>query len=166
VRRIRPLGSLLLGLASLGLALLMAGYIEQGVQTHLSNGNPQLAADSLAMLWSPAIFALTGILILLGVVLQLLRLLGSRIVGPRQGLPRGVSRSPSPPPAPTPSHADPYRLACRELGVDPGSSWASIRNAWRRGLLQWHPDAGGDPEHWHRRLAAYSLLQAWEAKRP
>ncbi|EDY37896.1 DnaJ domain protein [Cyanobium sp. PCC 7001] len=56
-----------------------------------------------------------------------------------------------------------YRDACGELGVVPGSPWQQVRAAWRRNLLQWHPDQGGDPNLWSRRQAAYQLLEAWYA---
>jgi hypothetical protein len=54
-----------------------------------------------------------------------------------------------------------YREACEELGVLPGSSWQDVRATWRRNLMHWHPDQGGDPKLWSRRNAAYQLLVAW-----
>ncbi|MEX0588687.1 MAG: hypothetical protein WD136_05475 [Cyanobium sp.] len=54
-----------------------------------------------------------------------------------------------------------YREACEELGVLPGSPWQDVRATWRRNLLHWHPDQGGDPKLWSRRNAAYQLLVAW-----
>jgi hypothetical protein len=54
-----------------------------------------------------------------------------------------------------------YLEACAELGVLPGCSWPEVRASWRRNLLRWHPDQGGDPGLWPRRHAAYQLLEAW-----
>lgn len=54
-----------------------------------------------------------------------------------------------------------YREACEQIGVLPGSSWQEVRAVWRRNLLQWHPDQGGDADLWGRRNAAYQLLAAW-----
>lgn len=54
-----------------------------------------------------------------------------------------------------------YREACEELGVLPGSGWQEVRATWRRNLMHWHPDQGGDPRLWSRRSAAYQLLVAW-----
>ena len=54
-----------------------------------------------------------------------------------------------------------YREACEELGVLPGSAWQDVRATWRRNLMHWHPDQGGDPRLWSRRSAAYQLLVAW-----
>lgn len=56
-----------------------------------------------------------------------------------------------------------YQEACAELGVLSGASWSEVRASWRRNLLRWHPDQGGDPERWSRRHAAYQLLEAWHA---
>jgi hypothetical protein len=54
-----------------------------------------------------------------------------------------------------------YREACEQIGVLPGSTWQEVRAVWRRNLLQWHPDQGGDTDLWGRRNAAYQLLAAW-----
>lgn len=56
-----------------------------------------------------------------------------------------------------------YHQACAELGVSPGAPWSEVRACWRRNLLSWHPDQGGDPDLWQRRHAAYQLLEAWTA---
>jgi hypothetical protein len=56
-----------------------------------------------------------------------------------------------------------YQEACAELGVLSGASWSEVRASWRRNLMRWHPDQGGDPERWSRRHAAYQLLEAWHA---
>ena len=32
---------------------------------------------------------------------------------------------------------------------------------WRRNVVDWHPDQGGDSRLWLRRNAAYQLLVAW-----
>ncbi|MFQ6537475.1 MULTISPECIES: hypothetical protein [Aphanothece] len=172
MNRPRPLASLLMGLASLGLAVLVAGFIEEGAKAHLRRGNTHLAADTLAMRWSPAIFALAGALFLGRGLVQ-------TAVLPWRRSPEHL-RAPGPrrPPEswrpsrqrqllrPAAAHGlDHYGRACLELGVEPGSSWSTIRAAWRRSLPEWHPDVGGDPELWHRRMAAYRLLEAWEELR-
>lgn len=54
-----------------------------------------------------------------------------------------------------------YREACEELGVLPGSGWQDVRATWRRKVMDWHPDQGGDSRLWVRRNAAYQLLVAW-----
>lgn len=54
-----------------------------------------------------------------------------------------------------------YREACEELGVPPGSSWQDVSATWRRKVMDWHPDQGGDSRLWVRRNAAYQLLVAW-----
>lgn len=54
-----------------------------------------------------------------------------------------------------------YRDACEELGVLPGSGWQDVRATWRRNVMDWHPDQGGDSRLWVRRNAAYQLLVAW-----
>ena len=68
-------------------------------------------------------------------------------------------------PSAAPATGDPllssYREACEELGVLPGSPWQEVRATWRRNLMHWHPDQGGDPRLWVRRNAAYQLLVAW-----
>ena len=54
-----------------------------------------------------------------------------------------------------------YREACEELGVLPGSGWQDVSATWRRKVMDWHPDQGGDSRLWVRRNAAYQLLVAW-----
>ena len=54
-----------------------------------------------------------------------------------------------------------YREACEELGVLPGSGWQEVRATWRRKVMDWHPDQGGESRLWVRRNAAYQLLVAW-----
>jgi hypothetical protein len=54
-----------------------------------------------------------------------------------------------------------YREACEELGVLPSSGWQEVRATWRRKVMDWHPDQGGDSRLWVRRNAAYQLLVAW-----
>ena len=54
-----------------------------------------------------------------------------------------------------------YREACEELGVLPGSGWQEVRATWRRKVIDWYPDQGGDSRLWVRRNAAYQLLVAW-----
>ena len=165
--RIRPaLDSLLHGLISLGLGALLAAFILVGASQQGGQGNPQLAADSLRMLWSPAIFAGLGVLLIANGLLRGLWLLLSRQQRARPVLMRSPPRRSAAaepavavvaPPAP-----DAYRRACAELGVEPGSDWALVRSAWRRNLPQWHPDQGGALDVWRRKLAAYTLLEAWQ----
>ena len=74
--RILPaLDSLLHGLISLGLGALLAAFILVGASQHGGQGNSQLAADSLRMLWSPAIFAGVGVLLIANGLLRGLWLL-------------------------------------------------------------------------------------------
>jgi len=141
--RIRPaLESLLHGLISLGLAAILAAFILVGASQQGGQGNSQLAADSMRMLWSPAIFAAVGVLLIANGLL----------------LKRPVSPAAAAPERP----ADAYERACAELGVEPGSDWAVVRSAWRRNLPKWHPDQGGAVDVWRRKLAAYTLLEAWQ----
>lgn len=163
--RIRPaLESLLHGLISLGLGALLAAFILVGASQHAGQGNSQLAADSLRMLWSPAIFAGVGVLLIANGLLRCLWLLLRR--QQRASRPVLVRPVPSRPVSPAaaaperPAHA--YERACAELGVEPGSAWALVRSAWRRNLPSWHPDQGGDRDTWIRKLAAYTLLEAWQ----
>jgi hypothetical protein len=102
----------------------------------------QIAADGLAMLWAPAVLALTGVVRMV----QALGLLGRRPAPLQPPTRRGGSPR------------DSYRHACAALGVAPGSSWEEVRAAWRRQLPHWHPDRGGDLELWHQRQSAYRLL--------
>jgi hypothetical protein len=161
--RIRPaLESLLHGLISLGIALVLAGGILATASQHGRHGNAQLAADSLHMLWSPAVFAGVGALLIANGLVRSLW----KMRRPRLGRPRSVSPSPAAPPSPAPAQAparpDAYGRACAELGVEPGSPWPVVRAIWRRNLSRWHPDQGGSPELWSRKLAAYTLLEAWQ----
>jgi hypothetical protein len=163
--RIRPaLESLLHGLISLGLAAILAAFILVGASQQGGQGNSQLAADSMRMLWSPAIFAAVGALLIANGMLRAMWVLLRRQQRARPVLVRPVLVRSSPgrsaeiaPPPP-----DAYRRACAELGVEPGSDWALVRSAWRRSLPRWHPDQGGDCETWSRKLAAYTLLEAWQ----
>jgi len=163
--RIRPaLDSLLHGLISLGLGALLATFILVGASQQGGQGNTQLAADSLRMLWSPAIFAGVGVLLIANGLLRCLWLLLSRQQRARPVLVRPVlvRSSPGRSAAIAPPLPDAYRRACAELGVEPGSDWPLVRSAWRRNLPQWHPDQGGALEVWRRKLAAYTLLEAWQ----
>jgi hypothetical protein len=165
--RIRPaLDSLLHGLISLGLGALLAAFILVGASQHGGQGNAQLAADSLRMLWSPAIFAGLGVLLIAnGLLRGLWLLLGlTRQQRARPVLVRTVlvGNPPRRPAAPAPPPPDAYRRACAELGVAPGSDWAVVRSTWRRNLPSWHPDQGGAVDVWLRKLAAYTLLEAWQ----
>jgi hypothetical protein len=152
--RILPaLDSLLHGLISLGLGALLAAFILVGAGQQGGQGNSQLASDSLRMLWSPAIFAGVGVLLIANGLLRGLWLLVRRPV-----LSRPVSQAAAAPERP--AHA--YERACAELGVEPGSDWAVVRSTWRRNLPKWHPDQGGAVDVWRRKLAAYTLLEAWQ----
>lgn len=71
----------------------------------------------------------------------------------------GVPRTPLA--APSTISAAAYQEACAELGVLAGATWPEVRASWRRNLLRWHPDQGGDAGRWSRRHAAYQLLEAW-----
>jgi hypothetical protein len=152
--RILPaLESLLHGLISLGLGALLAAFILVGASQQGGQGNSQLAADSLRMLWSPAIFAGVGVLLIANGLLRGLWLLVRRPV---------LSRPVSPAAAAPERPADAYERACAELGVEPGSGWVLVRSTWRRNLPKWHPDQGGAVDVWRRKLAAYTLLEAWQ----
>jgi len=160
--RIRPaLESLLHGLISLGLGALLAAFILVGASQQGGQGNSQLASDSLRMLWSPAIFAGVGVLLIANGLLRGMWLLVRRPVLVRPLPSRPVS--PAAPAAAAPERpADAYERACAELGVEPGSAWAVVRSTWRRNLPKWHPDQGGAVDVWRRKLAAYTLLEAWQ----
>ena len=149
------------GLISLGLGALLAAFILVGASQQGGQGNSQLAADSLRMLWSPAIFAAVGALLIANGLLRALWLLLRRPTRPLLRW-RVPSRPVSPAAAAPERPADAYRRACAELGVEPGSDWALVRSAWRRNLPKWHPDKGGDRNTWSRKLAAYTLLEAWQ----
>lgn len=160
-RIIPALESLLHGLISLGLGALLAAFILVGASQQGGQGNSQLASDSLRMLWSPAIFAGVGVLLIANGLLRGLWLLVRRPVLVRPVLSRPVL--PAAPAAAAPERpADAYERACAELGVEPGSAWAVVRSTWRRNLPKWHPDQGGAVDVWRRKLAAYTLLEAWQ----
>ena len=160
--RILPaMDSLLHGLISLGLGALLAAFILVGASQQGGQGNSQLADDSLRMLWSPAIFAGVGVLLIANGLLRGLWLLVRRPVLVRPVPSRPVL--PAAPAAAAPERpADAYERACAELGVEPGSAWAVVRSTWRRNLPKWHPDQGGAVDVWRRKLAAYTLLEAWQ----
>ncbi|MEA5422319.1 hypothetical protein VB716_14025 [Synechococcus sp. CCY9201] len=161
--------SLLIGLTSMVIGTVLARFILAMAEQARQSGNLEQAFDSTVMLFSPAIFLLAGA----GLISRGLLGLSSALL---QRRPRHRSQSEPPPSSGPPTsslhaEADPqraqpghdrYRRACAELGVLPGSSWPVIRATWRRKLQEWHPDQGGDPELWYRRLAAYTLLEAWE----
>ena len=50
--------------------------------------------------------------------------------------------------------------ALAELGLEPGVSWAEIRQRYRRLAMQHHPDRGGDTETLQRINEAYRQLMA------
>jgi hypothetical protein len=58
------------------------------------------------------------------------------------------------------SQLDPFVRRCRqELELGAPCGLAELRRHWRRGSLRWHPDRGGDPQAWLRRLRAYEALR-------
>ena len=112
--RILPaLDSLLHGLISLGLGALLAAFILVGASQQGGQGNSQLAADSLRMLWSPALLVGVGVLLIANGLLRGLWLLVRRPVLVRPVLSRPVSPAAAAPERP----ADAYERACAELGV-------------------------------------------------
>lgn len=50
------------------------------------------------------------------------------------------------------------RLCRQELGLAAACGLRELRRHWRRRSLEWHPDRGGDPQAWLRRLRAYEAL--------
>lgn len=171
------------GLISLAIGALLALALLVHAEQARRQGDPQLARDSLRMLWSPAVFAGVGALFLLRSIGPPYRLSGARPPQLRWRRPAPVhsaqpqasqarsgaaAAAPAPaPPPPLPAPADPpggnrYLQACQELGISPGAEWVVVRATWRRQLQHWHPDNGGDPEQWIRKKAAYALLEAWE----
>jgi hypothetical protein len=57
------------------------------------------------------------------------------------------------------SQLEPFARRCRqELELPAPCGLAELRRHWRRGSLRWHPDRGGDPQAWLRRLRAYEAL--------
>ncbi|MFM7652332.1 MAG: hypothetical protein ACKO5M_05310 [Vulcanococcus sp.] len=147
-------------------AAMLRQLIEQGADRQLLQGQPDLAADALRMLWCPALLAAAGVLFLLQALLVAGAALRRRRVGDRPAPRRkssqparaSIARRPARP-------ADPHLRACMELGLPPGSSWSEIREHWRRQVGHWHPDRGGDLQRWHQRLAAYRLLREREQRR-
>ena len=96
--RILPaLESLLHGLISLGLGALLAAFILVGASQQGGQGNSQLAADSLRMLWSPAIFAGVGVLLIANGLLRGLWLLVRRPVLSRPVSPAAADKPTSGP---------------------------------------------------------------------
>lgn len=169
-RRPGPLRSLS-ALAKGGLCLLAAQglrqLIGQGAHQQLLQGQPELAADALRMLWCPALLAAAGAVFLLHGLL-----LAITACRPQQRHASGPRRRRRPWPERQVRHqrlpvrpVDPHLQACLELGLPPGSSWHDIHAHWRRQVGQWHPDHGGDLQRWHHRLAAYRLLREREQRR-
>lgn len=54
------------------------------------------------------------------------------------------------------------RECCRELGAELMASEQEIRKLWRRSVIKWHPDQGGDAEGWLRKLRAYEAIKQLE----
>lgn len=49
---------------------------------------------------------------------------------------------------------------CRdELHLPSEADWPAVKKAWRRQVLIYHPDRGGDPQVWLRKLRAYEALR-------
>ena len=48
---------------------------------------------------------------------------------------------------------------CAELDLPPSSTWKEIKKGWRKQVFKWHPDRGGDPETWLRKLRSYEALE-------
>lgn len=58
---------------------------------------------------------------------------------------------------------DAFTQRCRsELGLQAPCSSQELRRHWRRSSMRWHPDQGGDPQAWLRRLRAYEALRQLE----
>ncbi len=161
------MGRLLLGGAALLLAWLVATLMRLAVEHHEHLGNSQLAADGRAMAWVPALLALAGVLFLLGALSHAVQALlrRHRVAAEPHQPPRPRWRVPSRtrprrPGGGAPPSRDPHHWAWAALGLVPGTAWPQIRAHWRSQLRQWHPDAGGDLDLWHRRQEAYRLLAA------
>lgn len=168
-RRRRPwLPPLLGGCLALLLAHQLARFIAVAVAARQADGLLQLARDGRLMLWSPVLLALAGGLALLRGLWLLRPARGERRPAAKGSPPPGRhrQRSPAAPPAyasplqPLPAVDTTLVQAWKQLGLEPGSPWSLVRATWRRQLRHWHPDAGGDPQLWHQRLAAYRTLQA------
>lgn len=56
----------------------------------------------------------------------------------------------------TPPHVSPQSNWCKELGVNPGSSRATVKAAYQRLRSAEHPDRGGDPEKF------IAIQKAWD----
>jgi hypothetical protein len=56
------------------------------------------------------------------------------------------------------------RSCWAELELAEGSTWAVVRQHWRRSSLRWHPDHGGDPALWLRKQRAYEALKRARSK--
>ena len=139
-----------MGTVSLGIAPWLAMLIQAALRHFQQHGATEMAADARMLLCWPWLLASIGVVFLI-----------QAIPGTQQPL----RREPPPGLPPAPPHrqqtlADPYRQACALLGVPPHSSWGEIRSRWRRQLMHWHPDHGGDPELWHQRVRAYEHLKA------
>ncbi len=47
-----------------------------------------------------------------------------------------------------------------ELELPNNASWKEIKRGWRKQVLHWHPDRGGDPETWLIKLRSYEALES------
>ncbi len=153
----------LLGLLSLGLGVLLAVLILARGQQAARDGNPELRNDSYWVLVSPLLFSVFGVTLMRGSRRLPRRSPLSGVQPPLVDSPgfrasrSSVARSLQASQQLDQRHLEP----CGELGVLPGCSWSEVRASWRRNLMRWHPDQGGDPSLWPRRHAAYQLLEAW-----
>lgn len=80
---------------------------------------------------------------------------------------RGEAPPPPPRPRPAPARAAaPQRPSAHAiLGVEPGATLEEIKRAYRRRVLEAHPDRGGDPEVLRAVVRAYERLSARRDRR-
>ena len=161
-------GTLTKGGLFLGAAWLLRRVIEEGARHRLQQGHPQLAADGLHMLWVTIPLALVGALLLLRATLAIAAAVLQLWARPEDSSaqqPSAPTRCSAGNKQSTPIRNEAHLEACIQLGLPPGSSWSEIRKHWRRQVIYWHPDRGGDKELWHQRLAAYQFLLKQEERR-
>ena len=148
-----------MGILGLAIAPVLELLMQATLRHYQQQGSAELATDTRMLLWWPWLMAAIGAYFLI----QALRDALAEASEPARQQP--MQRQPPRRLAPAPrgqrqTLQDPYRQACALLGVPPGSSWAEIRACWRRQLIHWHPDHGGDAELWHQRVQAYEQLKA------
>jgi hypothetical protein len=161
--------SLLMGSLSLAIAPALEVLMQSTLRQYQQRGATELATDTRMLLWWPWLMGAIGVGFLIKALLQAVA--GRR--QPRQPRSMRAMRRARRGPLPRLTAErrgaraplqDPYRQACAVLGVPPGSNWAEIRSSWRRQLIHWHPDHGGDPDLWHQRVEAYEQLKAREER--